>query len=172
MEAATAGEPRRFDHLREHWVRDPNQYLTSVRFSHNGNSIVVTARGKAFVVPAKQGRLVEATPTQGARVRDAVLMPDGKSLVALSTESGEVELWKLPANGVGPADRLTTDGHVLRWGAVPSPDGKWIAHQDKDNQLWLLDTATKANKSIATAEWSTDNSDPNFEDLKWSPDSR
>ena len=77
-------------------------------------------------------------------------MPDGKNLLVLSTESGEVEFWKVPANGIGAAEQLTTDGKVLRWEGVPSPDGKWIAHQDKDNQLWLLDTATKANKRIRT----------------------
>lgn len=161
-----------FDHLRENWVKDPNRYLTSVRFSQDGQSVVLTARGKAFVAPAKQGRFVEVTPTSGARVRDAVLMPDGKSLVALSTDSGEVELWKLPANGVGDPEQLTKDGRVLRWNAVVSPDGKWIAHQDKDNQLWLLEVATKANKKIATAEFATSNSGPSFGGLKWSPDSR
>src|SRR5207248_2119856 len=112
------------------------------------------------------------TPTMSARVRDAVPTADGKSLVALSTESGEVELWKLPANGVGAPEHLTTDGKVLRWNAVPSPDNKWIAHQDKDNQLWLLEVATKKNTKIATAELAIFNSEPTFTDVKWSPDSR
>jgi tricorn protease len=161
-----------FDHLRENWVRNPYQYLTSVRFSPDGQSVVLTARGKAFVAPAKQGRFVEVTPTTGARVRDAVLMPDSKSLVALSTASGEVELWKLPANGVGTGEQLTTDGKVLRWDALPSPDGKWVIHQDKDNQLWLLEVATKSNKKIATSVGASGNSDPNFESIRWSPDSR
>src|SRR5262249_24291575 len=127
---------------------------------------------KAFVAPAKQGRFVEVTPTTGSRVRDAALMPDGKSLVALSTESGEVELWKLPANGVGPAEQLTNDGTVLRWEAIPSPDSKWMAHQDKDNQLWLLEVATKMNNKIATADMATGNSEANFQGITWSPDSR
>jgi len=66
-----------FDHLRENWVKNPNQYLTSVRLSPDGQNVVLTARGKAFVAPAKQGRFVEVTPTTGARVRDAALLPDG-----------------------------------------------------------------------------------------------
>ena len=58
----------------------------------------------------------------------------------LSTESGEVELWKVAGQRRPAAEeRLTNDGNVLRWEGVPSPDGKWIAHQDKDNQLWLLE---------------------------------
>jgi Tol biopolymer transport system component len=55
-------------------------------------------------------------------------MKDGKSLLLLATESGEVELWKAPANGIGSAEQLTKDGKTLRWEAIPSPNGKWIAY--------------------------------------------
>ena len=160
-----------FDHLRERWVKQPNEYGTSAHISQEGDRLVLISRGKVFVAPAKQGRLVEATERKPARVRDARLTADGKSLIALSTESGEVELWQLPANGVGDGTRLTTDGKVLRWEAIPSPDGKWIAHQDKDNQLWLLETVTKAQKKILTAD-TTGDSSPAFSYVRWSPDSR
>ena len=98
-------------------------------------------------------------------------MPDGKSVVTLSTESGEVELWLYPANGKGPGQQLTHDSNVLRWEAIPSPDGKWIAHQDKDQRLWLYNLADKSNKKIATSR-NGDNDGPAFADLRWSPDSR
>ena len=140
-----------FDHLREHWIANPMDYLTSAHISPDGSSVVLTSRGRAFVAPLK-GRFVDVAAHKPGRYRTARFMPDGKSLLILSTESGEVELWKVPANGTGAGERLTTDGKVLRWDGVPSPDGKWIAHQDKDNQLWLLDTATKTQKRIATLE--------------------
>jgi tricorn protease len=63
------------------------------------------------------------------RYRNALFMPDGKSILALSSESGELEFWKFPASGIGSAERLTTDGKVLRWDGRPSPDGNWIAHR-------------------------------------------
>ncbi|MFN7996529.1 MAG: S41 family peptidase [Bryobacteraceae bacterium] len=160
-----------FDNLREHWVKQPYDYQTSVHISHDGDKLVLTSRGKAFVVPAKHGRLVDATERKPARIREARLLPDGKSLIVLSTQSGEVELWKTPANGIGESTRLTADGKVLRWEAIPSPDGKWVAHQDKDNQLWILDLATKSQKKILTAEVSN-NSGPVFSTVEWSPDSR
>jgi tricorn protease len=160
-----------FDHLRERWVKQPNEYGTSAHISQEGDRLVLTSRGKVFVAPARQGRLVEATERKPARIRDARLTADGKSLIALSTESGEVEVWSLPANGVGDGTRLTTDGKVLRWEAIPSPDGKWIAHQDKDNQLWLLETATGTQKKILTADVKG-NSSPAFAYVRWSPDSR
>jgi tricorn protease len=78
----------------------------------------------------------------------------------------------VPANGIGAAERLTTGGKVLRWEGIPSPDGKWIAHQNKDNELWLLEIATKQDKRIALGNYSRGNSGPVFGGVHWSPDSR
>lgn len=155
-----------FDQMRERWVRKPMEFLTSFSLSPKGDRVALTARGQVFVVPAKGGRIVEATRKPGVRYREARFLPDGRSVVALSDETGEVEIWKLPANGVGKPEQLTKDGKVLRWDALPSPDGRWIAHDDKDLQLWLLDTRTGQQKRIATT---TQNG---FQDVVWSPDSR
>ncbi|PYT30031.1 MAG: protease [Acidobacteria bacterium] len=159
-----------FDHLREHWVKKPAEYATSVHISHDGSQLALTSRGKVFVAPAKQGRLVDATDRKPGRFRDARLMPDGKSLIVLSTESGETELWKLPANGAGAGERLTTDARVLRLDPIPSPDGKRIAYQDKDSELWMLELASKTQKKIYTDEVS--GGSPPFSSVRWSPDSR
>ncbi len=159
-----------FDHLRERWVKNPAEFGANAQLSWDGGKVILTSRGKVFVAPAKEGRFVENTARKAARFRDAVAMPDGKSLLALSTESGEVELWRIPANGIGAGEQLTTDGSVLRWNAAPSPDGKWIAHQDKDNQLWLLEVGTKAQKKLATSQYGS-NSFPQFS-FRWSPDSK
>ncbi len=155
-----------FDQERETWVKKPMDYLTSIALAPKGDRVALTARGQVFVAPAKQGRLVEVTRTAGVRYRRATFLPDGKGLVALSDASGEVELWKLPANGVGQPEQLTRDGQVLRWEAVPSPDGKWIAHHDKDRRLWLWSVEKKTNTLIATSRQG------DVQDLAWSPDSR
>ncbi|MEO8225550.1 MAG: S41 family peptidase [Gammaproteobacteria bacterium] len=158
--------PSDFDQLREHWVKKPMEFLTAAHLSPTGDRVVLTARGQIFVVPANQGRMVEASRRQGVRYRDAKFFPDGKSLLALSTETGEVELARLPANGVGPSTVLTTDGKVLRWEATPSPDGKWIAHRDKDQQIWLYEVATKKNTRLGVSDMD------DFGDVSWAPDSR
>ena len=85
--------------------------------------------------------------------------------MALSTESGETEFWKYPANGMGAPEQWTHDAKVLRWEGIPSPDGHWLAHHDKDQQLWIYDSKTKTQKRIAQSM--TDD----FDDLSWSPDS-
>lgn len=160
-----------FDHLREHWIKDPTNYVTSAHISSDGNSVALTSRGRAFVAPVKSGRFVDIPSGRPGRYRDARFMPDGKHLLILSTESGELEFWTVPANGSSGGEQLTTDGKVLRWEGVASPDGKWIAHQDKDNQLWLLEITSKTQKKIATI-LGRGNSNPEYESVRWSPDSR
>ena len=155
-----------FDQLRESWVKKPMDFLTAARLSPKGDRIVVTARGQVFVIPARPGRIVEVTRRPGVRYREARFLPDGKSVFALSDETGEVEFWKFPANGVGQPEPLTTGGKVLRWEGEASPDGRWIAHHDKDLQLWLFDLKSRKQKLVATA------TDGDFQDLAWSPDSR
>jgi tricorn protease len=158
--------PSDFDQQRERWVKNPMEFLTAAHLSPKGDRLVLTARGQVFVAPVVQGRLVEATRSQTVRYRDARFFPDGKSLLTLTTETGEVELARLPANGVGASQVLSRDGHVLRWQAIPSPDGKWVAHHDKNWELWLLEVATGKQTRIAT------NQNGSFGDLSWSPDSR
>jgi tricorn protease len=154
-----------FDQLREKWVNDPMQYLTSAHIHPAGESIVLTARGRVFVAPAGKGRLVRASFKEGVRFRDAVFMPDGKSLLALSDESGELEWVKLPASGVGKEKPLTNNGKILRFRGYPSPDGRWVAFDDKNNDLWLLNTVTGDQKKISTSQ-------EGIGAISWSPDSR
>lgn len=155
-----------FDQLREKWVKNPMEYLTSFGISPSGDRLVLTARGQIFVVPVEQGRLVQATDSNRIRYRNATFMPDGKKLLALSDETGETEFVSLPANGVGDKQVLTSDATVLRWEGVPSPDGKWIAYTDKNEELWTFNIEQKKNIRILK----TDEGGP--EGQAWSPDSK
>ena len=158
-----------FDQMRERWITKPLEWVTAAHLSPSGDKVVLTARGQVYVVPTgKTGRIVEATRKLGVRYREARFLPDGKGLVALSDESGEVELWKLPPTGEinAPREQLTKDGQVLRWDTTPSPNGKWIAHTDKFYRLHLTDTTTKTTKVIATSD------DGNIGSVAFSADSR
>ncbi len=154
--------------MRETWVKKPMDFLTASQLSPTGDRVVLTARGQVFVAPVKEGRIVEVTRKPGVRYREARFLPDGKSVFALSDETGEVEFWKFPANGVGKPEQLTSDGKVLRWEGDASPDGRWIAHHDKNQQLWLLDLKTRKQQRLATST----STYGGFQDLAWSPDSR
>jgi tricorn protease len=155
-----------FDQRRDRWVDDPMDYLTSTHISPDGGRVVLTSRGRVFVVPAKQGRFVEATRHSGVRYRDARFMPDGQSILVVSDQTGEMEFWEIPARGVGEPRQLTKDGNIFRFKGIPSPDGMWISYTDKDQKLWIYDMRIGRSLLIAASEQATPY------DLTWSPDSR
>jgi tricorn protease len=154
------------DQYREHWIEKPMDYVSAVHISNDGEKVVLTARGRVFVAPRKQGRFVTADREEGIRYRDARFFPDGKGLLAMCDRSGEIEFWKLPANGVGEPTQLTDDGKIVRWEGILSPDGKYVAHHDKNQKLYILSVEKKTSRLI-------DQSDiDNFGDIAWSPDSK
>jgi tricorn protease len=155
-----------FDQMRERWVKTPMEWVASAHLSPTGDRLVLNARGQLFVVPAQQGRIVEATRDKKVRYRGGRVFPDGKTLLTLGDASGEVEFWRAPANGIGDASQLTSDGKVLRWDGIPSPDGARIAHYDKDQQLWVYDVAARQQTQVAKSD------EGGFSDVRWSPDGK
>lgn len=154
-----------FDQTRERFVKEPADYLSSAHLSPDGSKVVLTARGRVFVVPQREGRLVEVTRKEGVRHRAARFL-DASSILSLSDESGEVELWRFPADGLDTGHQLTREGGVLRWDAVPSPDGSRVAHTDKDQRLFLLDVARKEDRKIDESPLD------DIEEVRWSPDGK
>jgi tricorn protease len=155
-----------FEQLREHVVSNLLDYVTSAHVSPDGNAAVFTARGEIFTLPRKEGRVVKVAGDSSVRYREARYMPDGKSIFALSTATGETEFWKYPANGVGKAEQWTKDAKVLRWDGVVSPDGRWLAHRNKDQELWLTDVKHGGDKKLAQSM------NDSFWGFVWSPDSQ
>lgn len=154
------------DHQREKWVKRPLDFLTSTSLSPTGDRLALTARGQVFVASAEAGRLVDVPGTPGVRLRSAVFLPDGRQLTALSDASGELEFWRIPANGVGPSIAVTTNGTVFRFPGVPSPDGRRLAWGDKDQKFWVHDL--DSGSTTLVAESAVDD----ISDFSWSPDSR
>jgi len=155
-----------FDQTREHWIDKPMDYLSSAHISPDGDRVVLTSRGRVFVFPSQQGRVVEVTREEGVRNRIARFFPDGKSLMVISDKSGENEFHRFAANGVGSSEQLTSNGKVIRFDGLPSPDGKYIAFADKNLQLWIHNIAKKETKRIAVSD------NGMFFGLAWSPDSK
>lgn len=153
------------DQLRENWVKDPMTYLSSAHLSADGDKVVLTSRGRVFIAPVKGGRFVRATRKDSVRYRDATFAPDGRSVIVLSDATGELEWVKLPVNGVGPDEALTTGGNILRFRGFPSPDGMWLAWTDNNNDLFLMNLATKEMKKISENR-------EGVGAMSWSPDGR
>lgn len=159
-----------FDQQRTRQVRSPLEALTNTALSAREERVVLTARGRVSIAGTGNLRRVEIAIPEGARARDAVFSHDEKSVYAIVDTTGENEIWKFAVDGSGKGERLTTDGNNHRWAIYPSPDGKWLAHNDKKGRMWLLDLATRMNTLVDDAGKAAgiDQHDP----AVWSPDSR
>ncbi|MCE3264257.1 MAG: peptidase [Pseudoduganella sp.] len=159
-----------FDQQRTRQVRSPLEALTNTALSAREERVVLTARGRVSIAGTGTLRRVEIAIPEGARARDAVFSHDEKSVYAIVDTTGENEIWKFAADGSGKGERLTTDGNNHRWSVYPSPDGKWLAHNDKKGRMWLLNLATRVNTLVDDAGKAVgiDQHDP----AVWSPDSR
>lgn len=155
-----------FEQQREQWVKKPLDFLTSWHPSPNGDRVVLTARGEIFVATFDPGRLVEVPRQEGVRYRSATFLPDGKNLLLQSDASGEIEYWKAPANGLAMPEQISSDGRIFRFGAKPSPDGRWIAWGDKDYKLWIYEISTHVTRVVAQGR------SDEIHDFEWSPDSQ
>ncbi|MEO9483812.1 MAG: S41 family peptidase [Ekhidna sp.] len=153
------------DQLREKWEENPSQYITSVNPDKDGSKIAITARGRVFVVPVKGGRMVSFVDKKSVRYRDATFSSDGKSVIALSDESDEFEFVQMPADGLGTEKAITKDGNLLRYAGMPSPDGKWIAYDDLESNMFILNIASGISTKISTNQ-------EGIWDFSWSPDSQ
>ncbi|MCA1763672.1 MAG: PDZ domain-containing protein [Flavobacteriales bacterium] len=153
------------EHLQETWVKDPSKYITSVNPSPEGDRVVVTTRGRVFVVPTESGRTVQHTAQKAEviRHRDAVFSHDGKNILSLSDESGEFEFVQFAANGADEVKPITKDSQRLRYEGIPSPDGKWIAYDDIEKNMYVLNVSSGVSKLISTNQ-------QGIRDFSWSPD--
>ncbi|MFZ6693364.1 S41 family peptidase [Undibacterium sp. SXout20W] len=158
-----------FDQVRQHLIKNPLEYLTSTDFSTKGDHLMITARGHVTIAGLGKQRRIDLPIPADARARSAVFSSDQKSVYAIVDTTGENEIWKFPANGIGQPEILTKDGSVHRFHLFPSPDGKWLAHTDKRGRLWLLDLATKVNHLIDDAGKI---GIPEYDNIVWSPDSQ
>lgn len=153
------------DQLREKWEENPSDYVSSISPDQNGERVVITARGRIFVAPVKSGRMVEFTDKSNVRYRDAVFSSDGTQVYSLSDESGEFEFVAMPADGNGEEKSISKNGEVLRYAGVPSPDGKWIAYDDLESNIFLMDISNGSNQKISTKQ-------EGIYTFSWSPDSK
>ena len=151
--------------LTEKWEENPSRYITSVNPSPDGDRIVITARGRVFVMPTKTGRSISYTGKPDVRYRDARFSHDGSRVFALSDESGEFEFVSMPANGIGDHNQISSDGALLRYEGIPSPDGKWVAYDDLESNMYILNVATGVSTEISKNE-------ERIRDFSWSPDSK
>ncbi len=157
-----------FDQTRERWVAKPIDQISDMDLSPTGDRVALTVRGRVFVVPTGEGRLAEIADQEGVRYDHAVFMPDGKDVLTLSDQSGEMEFWTAPANGVGALAEVTHGSTNRRMIGKPSPDGQWIAYSQHEESLWVQNVKSGEVRLVARDSYGA-LATPDF---SWSPDSQ
>ncbi|GHG74900.1 tricorn protease [Alishewanella longhuensis] len=157
-----------FVQQRERWLDKPLAFLTHTYANAAQKQVVLTARSQIAIASTGSRRLVTVQTPEGSRSRAAILSYDGNWVYAINDASGENEIWRFAADGSAKAEQLTKDGKVFRWGLHLSPDGRYLAHDDKNGDLWLLDLQNGQNNKIYQQGWGHSA----YNDVVWSADSQ
>jgi tricorn protease len=129
-------------------IKGVDGLITSTSAAPDAKRVAFAARGDIFTVPAEKGDVRNLTATPGLREMAPAWSPDGKQVAWLSDRSGEYEIWLAAADGTGEPKQLTTGGTTYKLSLDWSPDGKFLAVNDADMNLWLVDAATGVTKKI------------------------
>lgn len=158
-----------FGQRRTRFVSKPTAFLSDAQISADGERVVITARGRVALAGLGPLRRIDLSATAHARLREAVLSKDGTQIYAITDLEGRSEIWRYPADGAPGGQALTRDGQRHRWRLYPSPDGRWLAHDDKGGRLNLLDLSGGRDRTI---DDSPHGGDDNYRDVAWSGDGR
>ncbi len=153
-----------FDQRKPKWMNSPVNTISYSDISPNGNYVAIVSRGRVFVSPAKSDRWVEVGGKSGIRVKDVHFIND-KSIAVLSDQNGEYEVFKINADGSDTAKQITKNSKTIISGFSVSPDGKYIAYNDKNEVLRIAETAT------GDVKYNYDGAYGGIVDLSWSPNS-
>ncbi|MFC3023576.1 S41 family peptidase [Vibrio zhugei] len=155
-------------YVQERWIKNPTDYISSARLSHEGEKAVITARGKVVIAASDGTRLVKITTPPHSRIKNAILSKNKQWVYALCDASGEEQIWRFSADGSDTMKQITHQGHSIRWSLDESPDGKYLLTDDVKGQLWLVNVKTGKMKVLLKHG-------PNrqsFGEYTWSNDSR
>jgi len=105
--------------------------------------------GRVFVAPAGPGRLTPVARSKACGTARRASCPAATACSRCPTSRAR---WKCgrSADGIGDRKQLTSAAAILRFAALPSPDGRWIAHHDKNQDLYLYDTRSARSAGSRT----------------------
>ena len=151
------------------WVKRPQEFLTEVSLSADGERAVIGVRGRLATQGTQGLRRAVLQQAEGSRCREASFSPDGRLVYALCDFSGEVEVWQLDAMGGATRKQITQGSHMLRTSLKVSPDGRSLAHTDLAGALYLTDLKADGGARPQTIDQATRSEITN---LTWHPDSQ
>ncbi|MFF7194952.1 S41 family peptidase [Streptomyces sp. NPDC008079] len=144
-------------------------FLDGARIGPDGQTLAVTARGKAFTLAPWSGPVRRHGRPDGVRYRLLNWLADGERLVAVAGDSGPGErLVLLPAEGGAEllGVPLADLGYVTALAASPATGQ--VAFATNRQELWSVDT----DRPKLEPRLLDTSAHERIEDLAWSPDGR
>ncbi|HEU4328862.1 MAG TPA: S41 family peptidase, partial [Roseiflexaceae bacterium] len=149
--------------------------LSELALAPDGKKVAFVARGEIFADFAdkdtdkerRQGPSFRVTSTS-FREHDIFWAPDSRRLAFISDRHGDGEVYLY--DFVARSETRLTDGATgpagPRFNPQFSPDGRWIAYARGDEEIRLLEVATRADRPLVRANFTYGTH------FAWSPDSR
>ncbi|MFH7042619.1 S41 family peptidase [Paucibacter sp. JuS9] len=159
-----------FDQMRERWIKKPQDFLTDTSLAPNGERVLLASRGHLATQGVGSLRRAELPTPADGRCRKGEFSADSRQVYAICDFSGEHEIWRFAANGLAKPEQITTDGNTLRRELKVSPDGRYIAHVDKEGRLFLTDL--KASPKVSTRLVTQAKLESTIGEIAWASDSR
>jgi tricorn protease len=146
---------------------DTAKYLEDYNINPDGNSVIITSRGKSYMFSNWEGPVIQIGKEHGVRYRQTQWLFDKETIVTVSDDSGSeaIEVHKYN-NGNREVKRLgkLDIGIVAR--LRTSPADKVIAATNNRHEIFLVDLKDDSLTKIATSKFER------IEDFSFSPDGK
>ncbi|MFV0484385.1 MAG: PDZ domain-containing protein [Bacteroidales bacterium] len=149
---------------------DVSRSISSASLSPTGKRAIFEARGEIFTVPQEHGDTRNITKTSGEADRAPIWSPLGDKIAWFSDKGGNgYSLLIGSQDGLSEPESISIGESKMAWEPCWSPDGKYIAFNDDDVRIRVVDIKAKTIKTIDIGE---NNLERGRMGLTWSPDSK
>jgi tricorn protease len=128
---------------------ETDKYLQEYALHPQGHSLLLTVRGKPFVMGNWEGAVIQHGEPQGVRYRLSQFLPDGARVITVSDASGEPRLELHTPDGVTRYETLDI-GHPYQIAVCPTADR--VAISNHRFELLLFDVGAGELKLIERSD--------------------
>ena len=149
---------------------DVSKSVQHVSLSSSGKRAIMQSRGEIFTVPTEHGDARNITNSSDEADRRPIWSPLGDKIAWFTDAGGKGYVLRIASqDGMSDIKDISIGESKLGWEPTWSPDGKYIAFNDDDVRMRLLNLETEKIETIDIGGTNIERGDLG---LTWSPDSK